>query len=172
MVLGISLSAFTLLHVVISLAGIASGFVVVYGLFNSKRLPGWTAIFLSTTVLTSLTGYLFSAEKILPSHIVGAISFVVLLIALFALYAKHLAGRWRWIYIVTGMTALYLNCFVAVVQAFAKIPSLKALAPKQTEPPFAIAQFLVLAVFIAIGIRAVKKFHISPIIATRAARAS
>jgi hypothetical protein len=162
MVLGMSLHTFTLLHVIISLAGIASGFVVVYGLFNSKPLPGWTATFLTTTVLTSATGYLFPVEKILPSHIVGAISLVVLAIAIFALYAKRAAGSWRWIYIVTGVTALYLNCFVAVVQSFAKIPTLKALAPTQSEPPFAIAQIVLLAIFIAIGIRGVKKFHIEP----------
>lgn len=162
MVLGMSLSAFTLLHVLISLAGIGSGFIVVYGLLNGKRLDGWTGIFLATTVLTSLTGYLFPFEKLLPSHILGALSLVVLAIAIFARYGRHLAGAWRKTYVITAAIALYFNCFVAVVQAFAKVPALKALAPTQKEPPFAIAQLVLLAIFVWLTILAARRFTVAP----------
>jgi hypothetical protein len=159
MVLGMSLATFTLVHVVISLIGIVTGIVVLFGMFGSHRLPGWTAVFLVTTVLTSVTGYFFPFEKILPSHIVGAISLVILAIALFALYARHAQGSWRWIYVVTATIALYLNVFVLVVQSFLKIAPLKALAPTQQEPPFAIAQGIVLLLFIVAGVLAVKRFR-------------
>src|SRR3974390_1749222 len=129
MVLGMSLSTFTLIHVIISLAGIVSGFIVVYGLLNGRRLDGWTAIFLTTTVLTSLTGFLFPFEGLKPSYIVGGISLVVLAIAIWARYEARLAGSSRWIYVVSAAVALYLNCFVAVVPALLKIPALHALAP-------------------------------------------
>ena len=140
MVFGMSLATFTLIHVIISLIGIGSGLIVLFGMFGGKRLDGMTALFLVTTVLTSLTGYLFPFEHLLPSHIVGGISLVVLAIAIVARYSFHLAGRWRTIYVITAVTALYLNCFVLVVQSFLKIPALHALAPKGNEPPFAIAQ--------------------------------
>jgi hypothetical protein len=159
MILGMSTSTFTLLHVLISLAGIASGLIVVYGLLTAKRLDSWTAIFLTTTVLTSLTGFLFPVEHLLPSHVVGVISLVVLAIAILARYALHLAGPWRWIYVVCALFALYLNCFVAVIQSFLKVAALKALAPTQKEPPFLIAQLALMALFIVLGILAVKKFH-------------
>lgn len=159
MILGMSTSTFTLVHVLLSLAGIGSGFIVVYGLLTAKRLDGWTAIFLATTVLTSLTGYLFPVEHILPSHIVGAISLLVLAVAIVARYALHLAHAWRWIYVVCALLALYLNCFVAVVQSFLKVPALKALAPTQKEPPFLVAQLAVMAIFIVLGILSVKRFH-------------
>jgi hypothetical protein len=159
MILGMSTSTFTLVHVLLSLAGIGSGLIVVYGMLTGKRLDGWTAIFLATTVLTSLTGYLFPVEHILPSHIVGAISLVVLAIAIVARYALHLAHAWRWIYVVSALLALYLNCFVAVVQSFLKVPALKALAPTQKEPPFLVAQLAVMVIFIVLGIFSVKRFH-------------
>ena len=159
MVLGMSLSTFTLLHVIISLAGIGSGFIVVYGLLNGKRLDGWTAIFLTTTVLTSVTGFLFPFEGLKPSYILAAMSLVVLAVAIWARYGARLAGAWRGTYVVTAAIALYFNCFVAVVQAFAKIPALHALAPTQKEPPFAIAQFVVLAIFVWLTWRAAKRFH-------------
>jgi len=160
MVLGMSLATFTLLHVLISLAGIGSGFIVVYGLLAGKRLDGWTAIFLTTTVLTSLTGFLFPFEHLLPSHVLGIISLVVLAVAIFARYARRLAGPWRWIYVVSAVMALYLNCFVAVAQSFMKIPAVHALAPTQKEPPFLIAQLALMALFILVGVFAVKKFHV------------
>ncbi|MFZ1135006.1 MAG: hypothetical protein WAN69_08680 [Candidatus Korobacteraceae bacterium] len=163
MVLGMSLSTFTLLHVIISLVGIGSGFIVLFGLLNDKRLDGWTAIFLTTTVLTSLTGFLFPFEGLKPSYIVGGISLVVLAIAIWARYGGRLAGASRWIYVVSAAVALYLNCFVAVVQAFLKIPALHALAPTGSEPPFLIAQTVVLAIFVWLTWRAAKRFHAVPV---------
>jgi hypothetical protein len=159
MVFGMSLTTFTLIHVIISLIGIGSGLIVLFGMFGGKRLDGMTALFLVSTVLTSLTGYLFPFEHLLPSHIVGGISLVVLAIAIVARYSFHLAGRWRTIYVITAVMALYLNCFVLVVQSFLKVPALHALAPKGNEPPFAIAQGILLLLFIVAGILAVKKFR-------------
>ncbi len=159
MILGMSLSTFTLVHVVLSLVGIVAGLVVLFGMFSSKGLDGWTGIFLATTVLTSATGYFFPSDRILPSHIVGAISLIVLAIALLALYARHLAGHWRWIYVVAATVALYLNVFVGVVQAFQKLPFLKPLAPTQSEPPFLITQLVVLALFVGLTVVAVLRFH-------------
>ena len=156
---GLSLGTYTVLHVIISLIGIASGFVVMAGMFRSQRLAGWTALFLITTVLTSVTGFGFPSDQILPSHIVGAISLVVLAIAIAAFYLLRLAGAWRWIYVITALSALYLNAFVGVVQAFGKISVLNALAPTQSEPPFAIAQGLVLLAFIVIIVLAAIRFR-------------
>lgn len=161
MVLGMSLATFTLLHVVISLIGIGSGLIVLYGLLAAKPLDGWTATFLATTILTSLTGFLFPVEHLLPSHIVGIISLVFLAVALAARYGVHLAGSWRWIYVVSAVISLYLNCFVLVVQSFMKIPALKALAPTQKEPPFLIAQIVLLVLFIVLGIFAVRNFRVN-----------
>ena len=157
--LGMSLSTFTLVHVLISLVGIASGLVVLYGLLSGKRLDGWTALFLISTVLTSVTGFGFPFDHLLPSHKVAILSLVLLAIAILARYGLHMAGAWRWIYVVTAVMALYLNVFVLVFQGFEKVPALKSLAPTQSEPPFLLAQLLVLALFIVLGIFAVKKFH-------------
>src|SRR3989442_6222076 len=129
MILGISTSTFTLVHVVLSLVGIFAGLVVLFGMFSSKRLNGWTALFLATTVLTSVTGFFFPFDHLLPSHIVGILSLIVLGAAIVALYVYRLAGSWRWICVVGFAVALYLNVFVAVVQAFQKLPFLKPLAP-------------------------------------------
>jgi len=159
MILGMSIATFTLVHVVLSLVGIFAGLVVVFGMLGSKKLDGWTALFLATTVLTSVTGFFFPFDKILPSHIVGIISLVVLAGAILALYALHLAGPWRWIYVVSAVLALYLNVFVGVVQAFQKVPLLASLAPTQSEPPFLIAQAVVLVIFVVLGIAAVRSFH-------------
>ena len=163
MMQGMSLSTFTLVHVIISLAGLGTGFIVLYGLLNSKRQDGWTAIFLVTTVLTSVTGIMFPFEKLLPSHILAALSLIVLAIAIVARYTFRMAGAWRGTYVITAAIALYFNCFVAVVQAFAKIPALHALAPTQKEPPFAIAQLAVLAIFVWLTWRAAKQFHATPV---------
>jgi hypothetical protein len=168
MILGMTTSTFTLVHVLISLVGIASGFIVVYGLLTGRRLDGWTATFLATTILTSVTGFLFPVEHILPSHIVGVISLVVLAAALLARYARHMQHSWRTTYVVCAIVALYLNVFVAVVQSFLKIPPVHALAPTQKEPPFLVAQLAVMAIFVAIGILAVKKFRVAPIAMTPA----
>ncbi len=159
MILGLSTSNFTLVHVVISLVGIASGLVVLLGMLGAKRLDGWTALFLATTVLTSVTGFFFPSDRLLPSHIFGIISLVVLAAAILALYVYRLAGAWRWIYVTSAVAALYLNVFVGVVQAFQKLPFLQRLAPTQSEPPFLAAQLIVLAVLIVLGFVAVRKFH-------------
>jgi len=159
MILGISTSTFTLVHVILSLVGIFAGAIVLFGMFSSKRLEGWTALFLATTVLTSVTGFPFPRDHILPSHIVGVISLVVLAIAIFALYSRHLTGPWRWIYVAGAVVALYLNVFVAVVQAFQKVPSLNALAPTQSDPAFIVTQLVVLGIFVVLGIVAVRSFH-------------
>ncbi|MBS1850067.1 MAG: hypothetical protein JST79_04095 [Acidobacteria bacterium] len=159
MVLGMSLATFTLLHVLISLVGIASGLVVMYGLLAGKRLDGITLIFLVTTVLTSVTGFGFPFEHLLPSHIVGILSLVILALAIPARYTFRMAGSWRWIYVLGSAIALYLNVFVLVVQSFLKVPALKALAPTQKEPPFLVAQLAVLLAFLAIGILATLRFR-------------
>src|ERR1700674_4811479 len=140
-----STSTYTLVHVLISLVGIGSGLVVVFGLLAGKRLDGWTALFLVTTVATSVTGFGFPFDHLLPSHKVGIISLIVLAVAIPARYAFHLAGAWRWIYVVAAVIALYLNVFVLIVRSFEKVPSLKAMAPTQSEPPFLIAQLVVMA---------------------------
>jgi hypothetical protein len=150
-----SLATYTLVHVLISLVGIATGLVVLIGLVAGQRFDRWTAVFLATTVATSVTGFGFPFEHLLPSHIVGAISLVVLAAALLARYAFHLAGPWRRVFAVSAALALYLNVFVGVVQAFLKVPALRALAPKQTEPPFVVSQGIVLALFVVVGIVAV-----------------
>jgi hypothetical protein len=159
MILGMSLSTFTTLHVIISLIGIVTGIVVVLGMLGGRTLGGWTAIFLATTVLTSATGFLFPFTKLLPSHVLGIISLVVLAAAILALYVFRLDGPWRWIYVAGATLALYLNVFVAVVQAFQKLAFLQPLAPTQAEAPFIVAQVAVLAIFAALGFLAVKRFH-------------
>ena len=161
MVLGMSLSAFTMVHVIISLIGIVSGFIVLFGLFGSHRLPGMTALFLLTTILTSVTGFLFPFDKLLPSHMVGIVSLIVLAIACFALYVMKLSGAWRWIYTLTAMIALYLNVFVLVIQSFLKIGPLHALAPSvpPSEPPFAVVQGIVLVFFVIAIIGAARRFR-------------
>ena len=159
MILGMTTSTFTLVHVLLSLVGIGSGLLVAYGMLLGKRFDGATAIFLLTTVLTSLTGFLFPFEHLLPSHVVGVISLVALAIAILARYALHLAGAWRSIYVVCAVLALYLNVFVLVVQVFLKVPAVHALAPTQKEPPFLVVQLIVMALFVVLGIFAVKKFH-------------
>ena len=159
MILGMTLQTFTIVHTAISLIGIVSGLVVAYGLLGGKRLEKWTALFLLTTVLTSVTGFMFPFDHILPSHKVGTISLVVLAVALLARYAFHLAGGWRRTYVVSAMIALYLNVFVLVVQLFLKVPALHAMAPTGQEPPFLVVQFVVLAIFIWLSIAAVKGFR-------------
>jgi len=159
MVFGISLATYTLIHVVIGLIGIGSGLIVLFGMFTSKRLNGLTALFLATTVLTSATGFGFPFERLLPSHILAILSLAVLAICIPARYRLRMAGKWRAIYVITAVTALYLNCFVLVAQGFMKVPALHALAPKGSEPPFAIAELVVLALFLVLGVWAVKKFH-------------
>jgi hypothetical protein len=160
MILGLfNLWFYTVMHVVISLAGIAAGFVVMFGMLNGRRLDGWTFWFLFFTLLTSITGYGFPFDRVLPSHIVGALSLVALLIAILARYAFNHAGAWRWLYVVAALVAQWFNVFVLVVQGFQKVPALQALAPTQAEPPFLIAQTVVMVLFIITGIAALRKFH-------------
>ena len=158
MILGLSFQTYTLIHTVISLIGIASGLIALYGMIAGKPLDVWTPIFLISTVLTSVTGFGFPFTQLLPSHVFGIISLAVLAVAIIGLYVFRLSGAWRWIYIACAVFALYLNCFVGVVQAFLKIPALKALAPTQAEPPFLAAQLLLLVVFIVLGFLAVRRF--------------
>jgi hypothetical protein len=157
--MSVGLTAFTIFHVVISLIGIVTGIVVVLGMLSAKRLDGWTAIFLATTALTSVTGFLFPVHHLMPSHVLGIISLVVLVPAIVARYPGHLAGAYRWIFVVTAVMALYFNVFVLVVQLFLKVPALHSLAPTQNEPPFKITQLVVLAAFVGLGIAAVLRFH-------------
>jgi hypothetical protein len=161
MVLGMSLANFTTVHVIISLIGIVSGIIVMFGMLGSNRMPGLTAIFLLFTILTSATGFLFPFTQLLPSHIVGILSLVLLAIACIALYAMGLAGPWRWIYVVTALASLYLNVFVLVIQSFLKVPALHALAPSvpPSEPPFAVVQGIVLLFFVLVIIGAWRRFH-------------
>jgi hypothetical protein len=161
MVLGMSLANFTMVHVIISLIGIVSGIIVMFGMLGSKRMPGLTAIFLLSTILTSATGFGFPFTQLLPSHMIGILSLVLLAIACIALYAMRLAGPWRWIYVATALASLYLNVFVGVIQAFLKIPVLHALAPSvpPSEPPFAVIQGLVLLFFVIVIIGAWRRFR-------------
>jgi uncharacterized membrane protein len=159
MILGMSVEAFTTLHVIISLVAIAAGLVVVLAMLGNRRLDGLTAFFLATTILTSVTGFFFHSKAIGPPHIVGVISLVVLAASLFALYVRKLAGVWRPVYVVTAVLALYLNCFVLVVQAFQKIAFLNAFAPTGTEPPFAAAQGATLLLFVILGFLAVRRYR-------------
>ena len=136
MIAGLSIENFTILHVAISLIGIVSGLIVLAGMLRARRLPGWTALFLVTTILTSVTGFMFPINGLTPAIVFGLISIVILAIALMALYVKHLSGAWRWIYVTTALVALYFNVFVLIVQSFQKVPALQKLAPTQSEPPF------------------------------------
>jgi hypothetical protein len=153
------LEAFTLVHVLISLVAIGAGFVVVFGMLASRHRSGWTKLFLTTTVATSVTGYFFPLHGFTPAIAVGAVSLVVLALAILALYRFQLAGGWRRTYAIASVLALYLNFFVLIVQLFLKVPALNALAPTQSEPPFLIAQLVALLLFLGLGIRATMKFR-------------
>jgi hypothetical protein len=159
MIWGMTESTFTLAHVALSLLGIGSGVVVMFGLLTGKQLDGWTVLFLAATMATSVTGFGFPVDHLLPSHKVGIVSLVVLAVAIVARYALHLRGAWRRIYVVCAAVALYLNVFVGVVQAFQKVPALSVMAPNQNEPPFVITQLVVLGLFIVLAIAAVKGFR-------------
>jgi hypothetical protein len=153
---------FTLVHVVISLIGIGSGLVVLLGMLTGERMDRWTALFLASTVATSVTGFGFPFDHLLPSHIVGCISLAVLAVAAYARYGARLDGGWRTVYVIGAVVALYLNVFVLIVQLFRRVPALTALAPTQSEPPFAIAQGIVLVLFIGLGVLAAKRFRDRP----------
>jgi len=159
MILGMSTAAFTLLHVVISLIGIGAGLIVVFGMLGAKRLPFWNALFLITTVLTSLTGFLFPNTTVTPGIVLGILSMIVLLPAIVALYARGLAGGWRGTYVITACLALYFNVFVLFAQLFAKVPALHAIAPTPASPVFGVTQLVVMAVFVVITVLAFKRFR-------------
>jgi hypothetical protein len=151
------LQVFTLAHVLISLIGIFTGFVVVYGLINARELGGWTSWFLWTTALTSVTGFMFPFHGFQPSYVVGAASLVILTVAILA--RRHLATGWKKTYAISSVLSLYLNFFVLVVQLFRRVPALKALAPTQTEPAFKVTQLVVLVVFAVLTILATTRFR-------------
>ena len=161
MILGMSLSAVTTVHVIISLIAIVSGIIVMFGLLGSNRMPGLTAIFLLFTILTSATGFLFPFDKLLPSHMIGILSLVLLAIACIALYAMKLSGASRWIYVLTALLSLYFNVFVLVIQSFLKVPALTALAPGNppSGPVFAVVQGVVLVFFVVMIIGAIRRFR-------------
>ena len=164
MILGMSTATFVQVHVVISLIAIVAGFIVMFGMLGSKSQPGLTAIFLLFTILTNATGFPIPpllTEKLLPSHIIGILSLVLLAIACLALYVMKLAGPWRWIYVLTALISLYLNTFVLVIQSFLKIPALSALAPgaPPSGPVFAVVQGIVLVFFVVMIIGACRRFR-------------
>jgi hypothetical protein len=161
MILGMSLANFTMVHVIISLIGIVSGIIVMFAMLGSNRMPGLTAIFLLFTILTSATGFGFPFTQLLPSHMIGILSLVLLAIACIALYAMRLAGPWRWIYVVTALLSLYFNVFVLIIQSFLKIPALTAVAPGNppSGPVFAVVQGVVLLFFVLVIIGAWRRFR-------------
>jgi len=163
MIWGMTTSTFTLVHVVLSLIGIGAGVIVMFGLLTGRQCHGWTALFLTTTAATSVTGFAFPFDHLLPSHKVGIVSLVALALAIFGRYVLHLAGPWRRVYVVCAGLALYLNVFVGVVQAFHKVPVLNAMAPTQTEPAFVVTQLGVLALFAVLTIVAAKRMRGAPV---------
>ena len=164
------MNPFLMIHVAISLIGIASGLVVLSGMLTGKRFDGLTLVFLTTTVATSLTGFLLPLNGFTPAVGVAILSLLVLALAFLARYAYNLQGTWRWIYVVGATVALYFNVFVLVVQLFQKVPSLNALAPTQSEPAFLIAQLATLGLFVVLGIAALVRFHPETTVHVRAAK--
>jgi hypothetical protein len=162
MILGMSTATYTLLHVLLSLIGISSGFIVMAGFLTGKRFDGLTIVFLATTGLTSVSGFAFPFDHLLPSHILGIISLVVLAVTIPARYVFYLAGAWRGTYVIGAAIALYLNVFVLIAQLFMQVPALKALAPTGKEPPFLIAQITVMAIFVALTVLAARRFRFEP----------
>ena len=156
------LQIYTIIHTLISLVAIFTGFVVVFGMLTDKRLDGWTKWFLITTVLTSVTGFFFPFHGFTPAIGLGIISLPFLALTIFARYPKHLAGPWRWIYVIGAVICLYFNLFVLVVQSFEKVPALHAIAPTQTEPPFKLTQLVALLVSALLAIIAAIRFHPEP----------
>lgn len=159
--MGSTLALFTLVHVAISLAAIATGLVVAGGLLSSHRLDRFTSAFLAATAATSVTGFFFPFTGFLPSHAFAILSLLVLPVAVYARHSRKLAGGWRTVYVITAMLVLYLNSFVLVAQLFLRVPALKELAPKQAEPPFLVSQVTLLALFVALTVAAVRRFRVN-----------
>ena len=153
------MSTFTWVHTALSVAALIAGLIVVIGLFTSKTLGGWTAIFLATAIATSATGFGFPFQSFGASHWIGVISLVVLVLAVLARYVLHYAGAWRWLYAVCIVVAFYFLVFVLIAQAFKKVPALAALAPTLSEPPFAIAQLVAMVIFVVIAVATARKFR-------------
>lgn len=158
------MAAFTLAHILISVAGIVSGFVVIFGLLRDRPPDGWTGFFLTTTVLTSVTGFMFPFRRLMPAHVFGVISLGFLALTILARYRFRLHGAWRATYVVSAVMAQYFNVFALVVYLFREVPALKAIAPTQTEAPFVIAQLAVLATFVVLATLGVKRFHDKPLV--------
>jgi hypothetical protein len=154
------LLTFTLIHVLLSIVGIVAGLVVVGGLMAGVRFSGWTLTFLVTTALTNATGFGFPFTTLLPSHIVGALSLVILPFTVAAFYWKRLAGGWRQAFVITAVVTLYFNVFVLLTQLFRKVPALIALAPTQQSPAFGVTQLFVLVLFVMLGRAAVRGFRV------------
>jgi len=159
MIWGIPAHLFLQIHVALSLVGLASGVIVLYGLLNGKALAGWTVLFLATMILTSASGFPLPPFGFDPPRAVGILSLILLAAAVLALYVFRLAGPWRWIFVAAAVTALYFDVVVGIVQAFAKLSFLHALAPTQSDPPFVVVQLIALAIFIALGVLAARRFH-------------
>ena len=157
------LRAYTIIHTLISLVAIFTGFVVLFGMLAGNRLDGWTKWFLITAVATTVTGFFFPSHGFTPAIGLGLISLPILAFTIYARYSRQLTGHWRWIYVVGAVLALYFNVFVAIVQAFQKVPTLKAIAPTQTEPPFPITQLAALLLFFVFVIVAAIRFRPEPL---------
>ena len=157
--MGTGILILTIVHVAISLIGIGSGFVMIYGFVTNKRFEQATAVFLATTILTSLTGFLFPIEKFTPGLAIGILSLIALGVAVWALYRKHLGGGWRTAFVVTAMISQYFNFAILIIQSYQKVPALHELAPTQTEPPFAVTQLTVLVLFVALTVAAIIRFR-------------
>jgi hypothetical protein len=157
-----SITTFTLIHVLLSLVGIVAGLVVAGGLGAGRRPARWALVFLVTTIAANITGFGFPFTTLLPSHYVAIISLVVLAAVVVAHYGKHFAGRWRATYAIGVVLATYFNVFVLVNQLFRRIPALIVAAPTQSEPPFALTQLIVVALFVWMGVAAVQGFRPAP----------
>ena len=157
------LQIYTIVHTLISLVAIFTGFVVLFGLLSGKRLDGWTKWFLITAVATTMTGFFFPFHGFTPAIGVGLISLPILVLTIYARYPRNLAGTWRWIYVIGAAISLYFNVFVGVVQSFEKIPALTAMAPTQSESPFKLTQLVALALFVLLTLVAVIRFRPEPI---------
>jgi len=159
MILGLSLAQFTFIHVALSFIGIGSGFFLMFEFLTSRNLRILTALFFLSTIGTSLTGFLFPNKAVTPGIVLGVLSMIVLILALYAQYAKKLVGPWRGTYVISVCVAFYFNFFVLVAQAFAKVPALKQVAPTMASPAFGLAQLVLLFIFVLLTIRAVKKYR-------------
>lgn len=159
-----ALEYFTLVHVLISIVGIAAGFGALAGLLAGQIFQRWTQWHLGGTLLTCVTGFFFPFRGFTPAIGVGMLSIVLLAAAFYALYFRHLFGIWRTVFVVGSVGALYFNFFVLVAQLFQKMPVLQRLAPTQSEPPFAVSQLLVLATFLYLGYAALKRLPATELI--------